>query len=85
MEPHALVLARAAREILGTDWGLAETGAAGPTGNRYGDAAGHVCIAVAGPSEIARTIESGDWDRAANMRVFAAAALALLDETIQAQ
>ena len=29
--------------------GLSETGATGPTGNRYGDAAGHSCIAVAGP------------------------------------
>ena len=83
-EPHALVLARAAHDVLGTDWGIAETGAAGPTGNRYGDAAGHVCVAVVGPAQIVRTLETGDSDRAANMRVFAAAALALLDETLQA-
>ncbi len=83
-EPNALILAQAARELLGTTWGVAETGAAGPTGNRYGDAAGHVCIAVAGPAEIVKTIETGDSDRAGNMRVFAAAALALLEETIQA-
>jgi PncC family amidohydrolase len=83
-EPNASILARAARDILGTTWGMAETGAAGPTGNRYGDAAGHVCIAVAGPAEIVRTIETGDSDRAANMRVFAAAALTLLDEALQA-
>lgn len=83
-EPNALDLARAARDLLGTTWGVAETGAAGPTGNRYGDAAGHVCIAVAGPAEIVKTIETGDSDRAGNMRVFAAAALALLEETIQA-
>ncbi len=83
-EPHALILARAARDLLGTDWGIAETGASGPTGNRYGDAAGHVCIAVAGSTEIVKTIETGDSDRAANMRVFAAAALTLLDEALQA-
>ncbi|NKB58169.1 MAG: nicotinamide-nucleotide amidohydrolase family protein [Alphaproteobacteria bacterium] len=83
-EPHALVLARTARERLGADWGLAETGAAGPTGNRYGDAAGHVCIAIAGPAtEIVRTIETGDSDRAANMQKFTAAALALAQEIIE--
>ncbi len=48
-EPYALLKARAVRELLGTTWGLSETGASGPTGNRYGDAAGHACIAVAGP------------------------------------
>src|SRR5438552_8801914 len=33
-EAYALVKARAIRERLGTTWGLAETGATGPTGNR---------------------------------------------------
>ncbi len=37
-EAYALVKARAIRERLGTTWGLAETGATGPTGNRYGGA-----------------------------------------------
>src|SRR5207249_12243478 len=44
-EPYALVKARAIRALLGTTWGLAETGATGPTGNRYGDAPGHAGIA----------------------------------------
>jgi PncC family amidohydrolase len=82
-EPHALELARAARERLGADWGLAETGAAGPSGNRYGDAAGHVCVAIAGPKELVRTIETGDSDRAANMERFTEAALSLAVETIK--
>ena len=44
-EPYAQLLARQIRERLSTDWGLSETGAAGPTGNRYGDAAGYSCSA----------------------------------------
>jgi nicotinamide mononucleotide (NMN) deamidase PncC len=81
-EPYALLLARRVRERLGAAWALAETGAAGPTGNRYGDAPGHACIAVAGPLEVARAIETGSADRVANMRAFAAAALALLHEAL---
>lgn len=77
-EPYALLLARTARERFGATWGLSETGAAGPTGNPYGDAAGHTCIAIAGPMEMALTIETGQSDRAGNMRAFAAAALDLL-------
>ncbi|MDB5426841.1 MAG: putative competence-damaged inducible protein [Phenylobacterium sp.] len=77
-EPYALLLARTARERFGATWGISETGAAGPTGNGYGDAAGHSCIAVSGPVEMAVTIETGESDRAANMTAFAAAALDLL-------
>ena len=53
-EPYALLCARRMRERNGTTWGLSETGAHGPTGNRYGDAAGHSCIAVVGPQSRAR-------------------------------
>ena len=77
-EAYALVKARTIRERLGATWGLAETGASGPTGNRYGDAAGHACFAIAGPVERAVTLETGHGDREANMRVFATAALELL-------
>jgi PncC family amidohydrolase len=77
-EAYALVKARAIRERLGATWGLAETGASGPTGNRYGDAAGHACFAIAGPVERAVTLETGHGDREANMDVFAKAALELL-------
>jgi PncC family amidohydrolase len=82
-EAYALLQARRLRERLGVTWGLAETGAAGPTGNRYGDAAGHSCFAVAGPIELSRTIETGTADRVANMRAFAAAALALFGEALR--
>jgi len=81
-EPYALLLARSVRARFDATWGLAETGATGPTGNRYGDAAGHACIAVAGPSERAVTLETGSADRAANMRVFATAALDLLERAL---
>jgi nicotinamide-nucleotide amidase len=81
-EPYALLLARTARERFGATWGLSETGAAGPTGNGYGDAAGHTCIAISGPVEMAVTIETGEDDRAANMVAFAAAALDLLTRAV---
>jgi nicotinamide-nucleotide amidase len=77
-EPYALLLARTVCDRLGTTWGLAETGASGPTGNRYGDAAGHTCLAVAGPHEQSRTLETGSADRLANMFAFTTAALELL-------
>jgi PncC family amidohydrolase len=83
-EAYALLLARRMRERLGATWSLAETGAAGPSGNRYGDRAGHTCIAVAGPSERAATLETGSADRQANMEAFAARALSLLAETVGA-
>ena len=77
-EPYALLLARTARERFDATWGLSETGAAGPTGNGYGDAAGHTCVAVSGPLERAITLETGSADRSANMAAFASAALDLL-------
>jgi PncC family amidohydrolase len=77
-EPYAELLAATVRLRLDASWGLGETGAAGPTGNRYGDAAGHTCIAVAGPAARAITLETRNSDRVANMRVFALTALELL-------
>ena len=82
-EAYALLNARAVRERLGSTWALSETGASGPTGNRYGDAAGHACIAVSGPVERAITVETGDSDREANMWAFAKAAYGLLEECIR--
>jgi PncC family amidohydrolase len=77
-EPYALLLARTARERFASTWALSETGAAGPTGNPYGDAPGHSCIGLAGPVERVVTLETGLADRAENMRAFALAALELL-------
>ncbi len=77
-EAYALLLARTARERMGADWALAETGATGPTGNRYGDAAGHACVGLVGSKDVAATIETKSPDRQANMRAFAKAALEIL-------
>jgi nicotinamide-nucleotide amidase len=77
-EPYAQLLASRIRHRFSTDWGLSETGATGPTGNRYGDAAGHSCMAVAGPEMSVMTLETGSSDRLGNMHVFAATALTLL-------
>jgi PncC family amidohydrolase len=82
-EAYALLKARTIRELLGATWGLAETGASGPTGNRYGDAAGHACFAVAGPVERAITLETGHGDREQNMWAFAKAALELLEASLR--
>jgi len=81
--PYALLLARSIRENLGTTWGLSETGAAGPSGNPYGDAAGHTCLAISGPTETAITLETGVSDRVANMEAFAVAALELLKSALE--
>lgn len=81
-EPYAALLARTVRTKFSATWGLSETGATGPTGNRYGDAAGHVCLGIDGPVERTLTIETGSPDRAANMRVFAAGALELLEAAL---
>jgi nicotinamide-nucleotide amidase len=77
-EPYAKLLASQIKQRFSTDWGLSETGATGPTGNRYGDAAGHSCMAVAGPQAQVITLETGGSDRLANMQVFASTALNLL-------
>jgi len=82
-EPWALHLARSAVAKLDADWGIGEGGAAGPTGNRYGDPAGHAWLAVSGKREATRHLLTGNDDRVRNMAAFAEAALALLVETLE--
>jgi nicotinamide-nucleotide amidase len=83
-EPYAAFAAKTVREKLDATWGLAESGAAGPTGNPYGDAAGHVCLAVSGPVDRVVTIETASDDRVANMERFAREALELLTASLAA-
>lgn len=75
---YAELLATTARRWLDASWGLGETGAAGPAGNRYGDPAGHTWIAVAGANTRATLVQTGSNDRVANMREFARQGLELL-------
>ena len=82
-ENHALHLARAASQRLDALWGIGETGAAGPTGNRYGDPPGHTCIGVAGPLCRTRILQTGMQNRTENMAAFATAALGLLQTCIE--
>ena len=82
-EPFAKLLAQRVRANLGATWGLSETGASGPSGNRYGDAPGHACIAVSGPVEAVITVATGSADREANMWVFARTAIELLESCLR--
>lgn len=82
--PYAQLLARHQRTRFRATWAVAETGAAGPRGNPYGDPAGHSCLAVDGPAIRDRVLRTGEDDRAANMLGFAIAALELLEQAIDA-
>lgn len=84
-EPYARLVAGRVRDTHHTTWGISESGAAGPAGSPYGDAPGHVCLAIVGTVTVSRTIENGDTDRPKNMDVFARQLLALFDETLRAQ
>jgi nicotinamide-nucleotide amidase len=84
-EPYALLCAHTVRHKMAATWGLGETGATGPSGNRYGDAAGHTCIAVVGPVERSVTLETGSGARRANMDAFATRSLELLLEVLSAK
>lgn len=83
-EAYSLLIARLVRERHSATWGFGETGAAGPSGNRYGDPAGHTCLAVAGPTERAITLRTGSADRLTNMDAFARRSLELLVDVIAA-
>lgn len=83
-EPMAERFAARARAQLGATWGLAELGAAGPSGTPYGHGPGTSVIAVTGPVTLTTTIDTGSPDREANMRRFAAGAIDLLERALRA-
>lgn len=92
-EPYARMMAARVRDMHRATWGLCESGAAGPSGSPYGDAAGHVCVAVAGDPERhvghdavhSRTLATGVSDRPANMDLFARQLLRQFDEVLRSQ
>ena len=83
-EEYATLTATTIRGLLEADWAIGESGAAGPSGNRYGDPAGHVALAVVGLGRATRMVQTGSDDREANMWAFAQAALDLLYDTVKA-
>lgn len=82
-EAMVLEFAHAARQTLGTTWGIAELGAAGPSGSPYGHAAGTSVVGISGPLNRTVLIETGVDDRQNNMLAFTEAALQLLAKTLQ--
>jgi len=83
MEPYAALMAERLKASHGAVWGLSETGASGPSGNRYGDPAGHTAMAISGPHCETRVLQTGSEDRVANMWAFADAAFLLLVEALE--
>ncbi|SFM57947.1 Competence-damaged protein [Variovorax sp. OV329] len=83
-EPYALLVAGRMRGSHRASWGLTESGASGPSASPYGDPPGRVCLAVVGAASMARTIETGTADRAANMDLFARHLLQLFHEVLRA-
>ena len=81
-EDYAALVAAAMRDRLGATWGFCETGATGPTGNRYGDPAGHCAAALAGPMAKAMSVSTGLEDRETNMWRFAEESLAFMHRVI---
>lgn len=85
-EAFVTLLSSTLREQFSSSWALAEIGASGPAGSRYGDPAGTACLAIAGPDGLSQavTVSTGVLDdREANMRAFAAASLSLLLENLK--
>ena len=71
-----------AREQLAATWGIAELGAAGPAGARYGHPAGTCVLAVVGPVILTTTVQTGSEDREANMWEFTGAGITLLEQAL---
>ena len=78
----AALMAGAIQAKFGTTWGLAETGAAGPGGNRYGHPAGRACFAAAGPMPLSLQIDTDVDDRVENMWRFAERALTMFEAAL---
>ena len=81
-EDYVTLCALQIREKLNATWGIAELGATGPAGTRYGHPPGICVLAVDGPVTLTHRIENGSPDREGNMDIFTDAAIALLDEAI---
>ena len=81
-ESMALRFAEKTKEVLDSDWAIAELGIAGPTGSPYGVDPGTSVVAISGPSDNFVRIETGNTDRESNMMDFTKSALQLLSRTL---
>lgn len=81
-EPMVERFAARVREQLDATWGIAELGAAGPTGARYGHPAGTCVLAVVGPVTLTTTVQTSSDDREANMWEFTGTAITLLEQAL---
>jgi nicotinamide-nucleotide amidase len=81
-EEMAMVFARAVRDTMGSDWGIAELGVAGPGGTPYSKEVGISVMALAGPKEASETVITGHDDREKNMFEFSAKAFQLIERTL---
>ena len=84
-EDYALLQARAIRDNVGAQWGLAESGSVGGSNHPSGAPAGRSCAAVVGPDgfEFVRVTETGSDERIANMEAFTRAALQTLEDALR--
>ena len=82
-EEYALLQARAIRDRMDAEWGIAESGSAGSSKHPLGIASGRSIAAVAGPlGESTATCETESDDRIANMEAFTRNALDLLEKAL---
>lgn len=84
-EPMVARFAAHAREQMSTTWGIAELGATGPSGTRYGHPPGISVIGVDGPVSLTITVQTGSSDREANMWAFAQSALEVFERALREQ
>ena len=82
-EGVALLQARAIRDNMRAEWGIAESGSAGSSKHPLGVASGRSIAAVAGPlCDFTREAATDSDDRIANMEVFTRNALDLLEDAL---
>ncbi|MEM6494398.1 MAG: CinA family protein [Pseudomonadota bacterium] len=85
-EDYALLQARAIRDQMGADWGIAESGSVGGSSHPTGAPSGRSAVAIAAPSDmfVTCTIETHSEDRIENMFAFTRNALEALEDALDA-
>jgi len=77
-ETYVSLLAKTMREQLRSDWAIAELGATGPGGTPYGHPPGICVLAVSGPKNLSKYLETQSANREDNMCIFLEEGLNLL-------